>query len=65
MAPEPDRRESLRKLQELIEDIRVAMLTTIAFDGSLRSHPMVTQDPKVEFDGAHSESTNAGPPSER
>jgi general stress protein 26 len=52
MAQEADQRDSLRKLQALIEHVQVAMLTTISLDGSLRSRPMVTQDPKVEFDGA-------------
>jgi general stress protein 26 len=39
----------LKKLSELIKDIRFAMLTTTAPDGSLRSRPMATQ--QVEFDG--------------
>jgi general stress protein 26 len=43
------RQEQLRKLDELIKDIPVAMLTTADDDGSLRNRPMATQ--RVEFDG--------------
>ena len=39
----------VKKLAELIKGIKVAMLTTVCADGSLRSRPMVTQD--KEFDG--------------
>ncbi len=39
----------VKKLGELIKDIRIAMLTTVDEDGSLRSRPMATQD--AEFDG--------------
>ena len=45
---EDKRQESIRKLNDLIGDIEVAMLTTID-GGSLRSRPMQTQD--FEFDG--------------
>ncbi len=42
--------EGLQKIGELIKDIRIAMLTTAAPDGSFDSRPMATQ--KVEeFDG--------------
>lgn len=41
--------ESLEKLAKLIGDVKVAMLTTVDDDGSLRSRPMMTQ--KAEFDG--------------
>ena len=41
--------EAIEKLRELIEDIDIAMLTTVDDDGSLRSRPMGTQ--KAEFDG--------------
>lgn len=41
--------EEIKKLGELIKDIRIAMLTTALPDGSLRSRPMATQD--EEFDG--------------
>ncbi len=41
--------ESVRKLWDLVKDIKVAMLTTVCEDGSLHSRPMVTQ--KLEFDG--------------
>lgn len=37
------------KVAELIDDIKIAMLTTVGQDGRLMSHPMATQD--VEFDG--------------
>jgi len=40
---------SVKKLRKLMKDIRVAMLTTVARDGSLHSHPMMTSE--VEFDG--------------
>ncbi len=43
------RAEALEKLNDLIEDIDFAMLTTIDTDGVLRSRPMSTQ--KAEFDG--------------
>jgi len=45
----PAHQAELKKLSELIKDIRFAMLTTTAPDGSLRSRPMATQ--QVEFDG--------------
>ena len=38
-----------QKLWDKIKDVRVAMLTTVEDDGSLRSRPMYTQ--QVEFDG--------------
>jgi general stress protein 26 len=40
---------AVSKLNELIKDIRIAMLTTVADDGSLRGRPMATQD--LPFDG--------------
>ena len=40
---------SVKKLRKLMRDIRIAMLTTSARDGSLRSRPMMTSE--VEFDG--------------
>lgn len=42
-------REDVAKLAELVEGIRIAMLTTTEWDGTLRSRPMATQE--VEFDG--------------
>lgn len=45
----PTHDEAVKKLRELIKDIKFAMLTTVDTDGSLRSRPMVTQ--QVEFDG--------------
>ena len=41
--------EAVRKLNELIKDIQVAMLTTVDDEGALRSRPMATQKP--DFDG--------------
>ena len=39
----------IQKLGELIKDVKIAMLTTLDEDGTLRSRPMATQ--KTEFDG--------------
>jgi general stress protein 26 len=44
-----ERHEDFKKLQDMIEGIRIAMLTTVDDDGTLRSRPMATHD--VEFDG--------------
>lgn len=44
-----DHAQNVRKLADLIKDIRVAMLTTAGDDGSLRSRPMATQ--QDEFAG--------------
>jgi general stress protein 26 len=41
--------EGIAKIGELIEDIRICMMTTAAGDGSFDSRPMATQ--KTEFDG--------------
>jgi general stress protein 26 len=46
---EQSREEHVRKLGELIKDIKVGMLTTEDIDGTLRSRPMATQE--AEFDG--------------
>jgi len=43
------REEAIEKLNNLIEDIDFAMLTTVDTDGILRSRPMSTQE--AEFDG--------------
>jgi general stress protein 26 len=43
------RQQQFSKLDELIKDIRIAMLTTVDEDGSLRSRPMAA--PQVAFDG--------------
>lgn len=43
------RDENLKKINELIKDVRIAMLTTVDENGLLRSRPMATQ--KIEFDG--------------
>ena len=44
-----DRQEALKKINELIKDIRIALLTTAGPDGTLHSRPMATQ--KSEFAG--------------
>lgn len=41
--------DNIKKLRELIKDIKYAMLTTTEDDGTLRSRPMATQ--QSEFDG--------------
>lgn len=41
------RQQQLRKLDELIKNIRIAMLTTVEEDGSLRSRPMAA--PQMAF----------------
>jgi general stress protein 26 len=41
--------EDLRKVAELIRDVRIAMLVTRGADGRPRSRPMLTQE--AEFDG--------------
>lgn len=43
------RDEAITRLRELIKGIKLAMLTTVDDDGTLRSRPMDTQE--VEFDG--------------
>jgi general stress protein 26 len=45
---EDTKKEAIKKLNELIKDVQVAMLTTIDW-GVLRSRPMQTQE--AEFDG--------------
>ncbi|NUU79355.1 pyridoxamine 5'-phosphate oxidase family protein [Paenibacillus xylanilyticus] len=47
MNPTSDHQEAIKKIQELIKDIDVAMLTTVSEEG-LVSRPMKTQD--CEFD---------------
>lgn len=42
--------DGIKKIAELIKDIRIAMMTTGAPDGSFDSRPMATQ--KTEFDGS-------------
>jgi len=49
MVNRAERNEPVKKLGEMIEGIKFAMLTTAEADGTLRSRPMVTQ--QVEFDG--------------
>ncbi len=40
--------DSKKKLQELIKDINVAMLTTVSANGQLRSRPMAPQEVNVD-----------------
>ena len=47
----PDRAETIKKLGELIKEIKFAMLTTADPEGSLHSRPMATQNADGEFDG--------------
>ena len=49
MSDHTSREEAIQKLNELIEEIDIAMLTTVEEDGTLRSRPMVTQ--RSKFDG--------------
>ncbi len=44
-----DRQDNIKKLHDMVKDIRFAMLTTVEEDGTLRSRPMATQE--FEFDG--------------
>lgn len=60
MAQNTDRNENIKKLGELIKDIKFAMLTTVEEDGRLRSRPMATQ--QSEFDGNLWFFTNANAP---
>lgn len=41
--------EGIKKIGELIKDVRICMMTTAAGDGSFDSRPMATQE--TEFDG--------------
>lgn len=43
------REENIKKLNELVKDVQMAMLTTVDENGLLRSRPMATQ--KAEFNG--------------
>ena len=49
MAHDTHDKTDVEKVRDLIKGIRIAMLTTVDEDGSLRSRPMATQEP--EFDG--------------
>jgi general stress protein 26 len=49
MPKERTAKEDIKTLRKLMRDIRIAMLTTVAQDGALRSRPMATAD--FEFDG--------------
>lgn len=39
-----DNQEKIEKLWDKVKDIRIAMMTTVETDGSLRSRPMYTQE---------------------
>ncbi len=43
------RPEAIKKISEMIKDIRIAMMSTVASDGTIHSRPMATQD--SEFRG--------------
>jgi len=43
------KQESIKKVGELIKDIKIAMLATVESDGCIHSRPMMTQ--KSEFEG--------------
>lgn len=49
MNASPLHADELKKLNEMIKGIHIAMLTTVTPDGSLRSRPMVAQ--QTDFDG--------------
>lgn len=49
MAADMRRQKAIERLGDMIGDIRIGMLTTVAPDGALRSRPMVTA--KRQFDG--------------
>ena len=51
MSDTKDHGEAVAKLGELIKDVKIAMLTTVDPDGSLRSRPMATMGTKDGFDG--------------
>lgn len=60
MSEDPNHNENVKKLREMIKDIKFAMLTTLEADGTLRSRPMATQ--AAEFDGELWFFTNADAP---
>lgn len=53
-----ERADNIRHLAAMIEDIEIAMLTTVATDGHLVSRPLGTQD--AAFDGVLWFATEAG-----
>ena len=59
-AENADNGEAVKRLGEEIKGIRIAMLTTVDEDGSLRSRPMATQE--ADFDGDLWFFTSAGAP---
>ncbi len=49
MTENADRTEQLEKVQAIMKGVRTCMVTTVAADGTLHSHPMTTQE--AGFDG--------------
>ena len=49
MSEDLTRPEAIRKISELIKDIRISMLSTITLEGTIHSRPMATQE--TDFDG--------------
>ena len=43
------RPQAIKKISEMIKDIRIAMLSTVTADGAIHSRPMATQ--QAEFQG--------------
>ena len=56
--PTIEQEVNMKKLAAMIRGIKIAMLTTLSTDGTLRSRPMATQD--VEFEGTLWFFTSAG-----
>jgi general stress protein 26 len=52
--------EEIKKLVDLIHDVKIAMLTTVDHDGSLRSRPMATQQRSLT--ATHGSLPMAAPP---
>jgi general stress protein 26 len=50
MASQTERDQAIQKLAELIGKVRIAMLTTITEDGSLRSRPVITRNARSDGD---------------
>jgi general stress protein 26 len=49
MNADQERKQAIETLAEMVKEIHIAMLTTVASDGSLRSRPMVPAE--TEFNG--------------
>lgn len=46
---EPSRSQAIKKIAEIIKDVRIAMLSTVIPDGGIHSRPMATQE--ADFTG--------------